>query len=73
MNETTTQATEASPQPIELNTGAADATGATMADAGIAGAAAFAGAETAEILNLLGDSAAGGSCCGGSCCMPGDA
>lgn len=34
-------------------------------DAGIAGAAA---AETAEILNLLGDQASGGSCCGGSCC-----
>lgn len=32
------------------------------------GAAAFADAETREILNLLGDSAEGGSCCGGSCC-----
>ncbi|MBL5974041.1 MAG: hypothetical protein D3X82_09860 [Candidatus Leucobacter sulfamidivorax] len=32
------------------------------------GAAAFADAETREILNLLGDEAAGGSCCGGSCC-----
>lgn len=32
------------------------------------GAAAFADAETREILNLLGDDAAGGSCCGGSCC-----
>lgn len=38
-------------------------------EAGIAGAAAFAGAETQEILNLLGetDDAAGG-CCGGGCC-----
>ena len=45
----------------------------TQPEASIAGAAAFAGAETAEILNLLGDSAAGGSCCGGSCCAPGDA
>lgn len=34
-------------------------------DAGIAAAAA---AESAEILNLLGDTAEGGSCCGGSCC-----
>ena len=32
------------------------------------GAASFADAETREILNLLGDSEAGGSCCGGSCC-----
>ena len=32
------------------------------------GAAAFADAETREILNLLGDGAEGGSCCGGSCC-----
>ncbi len=32
------------------------------------GAAAFADAETREILNLLGDDGAGGSCCGGSCC-----
>lgn len=38
----------------------------------IAGAAAFAGAESAEILNLLGDTAAGGSCCGGGCCGPAD-
>lgn len=36
--------------------------------AGIAGAAAFADAETREILNLLGDDADGGSCCGGGCC-----
>lgn len=36
--------------------------------AGLAGAAAFANAEAAEILNLLGDTAAGGSCCGGGCC-----
>lgn len=35
-------------------------------DASIAGAAA---AESAEILNLLGDTAeSGGSCCGGACC-----
>lgn len=61
MNETTTQDTEAQAQPIALNT-----------DASIAGAAAFAGAETAEILNLLGDDSAGGSCCGGSCCLPGE-
>lgn len=32
------------------------------------GAASFADAETREILNLLGESDAGGSCCGGSCC-----
>lgn len=48
-------------------------TTATEADfnseASIAGAAAFANAESAEILNLLGDQeASGGSCCGGSCC-----
>ena len=38
-----------------------------------AGIAAAASAESAEILNLLGDAEAGGSCCGGSCCkrMPG--
>lgn len=34
-------------------------------DAGIAAAAA---AESAEILNLLGDAESGGACCGGSCC-----
>jgi len=34
-------------------------------EARIAGAAAFAAAESAEILNLLGDQ--GGQCCGGSC------
>lgn len=32
------------------------------------GAAAFADAETREILNLLGDESSGGACCGGSCC-----
>lgn len=37
-------------------------------EAGLQGAAAFADAETREILNLLGDAEAGGSCCGGSCC-----
>jgi len=36
------------------------------AEAGI-GAAAFASAESREILNLLADGASGGSCCGGSC------
>lgn len=34
-------------------------------DAGIAAAAT---AESAEILNLLGDAESGGACCGGSCC-----
>lgn len=57
MNETTKQDAQAPAEPIELNTSAS-----------MAGAAAFAGAETAEILNLLGDNSAGGSCCGGSCC-----
>lgn len=33
-----------------------------------AGIAAAASAESAEILNLLGDAEAGGSCCGGSFC-----
>lgn len=33
-----------------------------------AGIAAAASAETAEILNLLGDAESGASCCGGSCC-----
>ncbi|MBK0418470.1 hypothetical protein JD276_05405 [Leucobacter sp. CSA1] len=37
------------------------------AEAGFAGIASFADAESREILNLLGDDA-GGSCCGGSCC-----
>lgn len=36
-------------------------------EAGLASAAAFASAESQEILNLLNDSQ-GGSCCGGSCC-----
>lgn len=53
MNETTQPAAE----PINLD-----------AEAGISGAAAFADAETAEILNLLAGDSAGGSCCGGSCC-----
>ncbi|RZT68710.1 hypothetical protein [Leucobacter luti] len=35
---------------------------------GLDTAAGFADAETREILNLLGDTPAGGSCCGGSCC-----
>ncbi len=61
MSDTTTEKTETPADIVELNT-----------DASIAGAAAFAGAETAEILNLLGDSSTGGSCCGGSCCMPGE-
>ena len=34
-------------------------------DAGIAAAAA---AESAEILNLLGDQESGEGCCGGGCC-----
>ena len=34
-------------------------------DAGIAAAAS---AESAEILNLLGEQDSGGSCCGGGCC-----
>ncbi|QIK62675.1 hypothetical protein G7068_05230 [Leucobacter viscericola] len=37
------------------------------AEAGLASAAAFASAESQEILNLLSDSE-GGSCCGGGCC-----
>lgn len=37
-------------------------------EAGIAGAAAFADAETREILNLLGEQDSGGACCGGGCC-----
>lgn len=39
----------------------------THPEAGLGSAAAFASAESQEILNLLGDSEAG-SCCGGSCC-----
>lgn len=35
--------------------------------AGLGSAAAFASAESQEILNLLNDTQ-GGSCCGGSCC-----
>lgn len=49
--------------------GASDRFGFSF-EASIAGAAAFADAETLEILNLLGDDAAAGSCCGGSCCTP---
>lgn len=41
-------------------------------EASIAGAAAFADAETLEILNLLGDNGSGGACCGGSCCTTGE-
>lgn len=40
-------------------------------EASIEGAAAFADAESREILNLLGGDASGedaGSCCGGGCC-----
>lgn len=52
---------------------AAETTAATAAEtnpaAGLESAASFADAETREILNLLGDSEAGGSCCGGSCCI----
>ncbi|KAM9862756.1 hypothetical protein ACI1US_01331 [Leucobacter sp. BZR 635] len=59
MNETKTQQPEAAAQPAALNP-----------EASIAGAAAFASAESMEILNLLGGDSAGGSCCGGSCCAP---
>lgn len=41
------------------------------AEASMAGLAAFASAETREILNLLGQTDAGdaeGGCCGGGCC-----
>lgn len=37
-------------------------------EAGIAGAAVFASAESVEILNLLGEAESGAACCGGSCC-----
>ena len=59
MSDTTQNDAEATVDTIELSD-----------QASIAGAAAFAGAESAEILNLLGDDSAGGSCCGGSCCLP---
>lgn len=52
----TTQAETATAAPAE--------TANTM----FGGAASFASAESIEILNLLGDDAAGGSCCGGGCC-----
>lgn len=39
----------------------------TDPDAGLGSAAAFASAESQEILNLLNNSD-GGACCGGSCC-----
>lgn len=39
-------------------------------EAGLAGAAGFASAESMEILNLLGDTSGAGSCCGGGCCAP---
>jgi hypothetical protein len=37
-------------------------------EAGIAGAAGFAAAESGEILNLLGVQESGEGCCGGGCC-----
>jgi len=74
MSDTTNTAAETAPagdatvsaSPADLEDAFA-ATG-TSAEAGFAGAASFADAESREILNLLGDDAAGGSCCGGSCC-----
>ncbi|MBL3689883.1 hypothetical protein D3226_07895 [Leucobacter chromiireducens subsp. chromiireducens] len=48
---------------------AAETAAQTNPAAGLESAASFADAETREILNLLGDSEAGGSCCGGSCCI----
>ncbi|WP_157834232.1 hypothetical protein [Leucobacter sp. PH1c] len=50
-------------------TAAADTAADTNPAAGLESAVSFADAETREILNLLGDSEAGGSCCGGSCCV----
>lgn len=52
-------------EAVEPETTETDAPAGFNFEAGIAGAAA---AETAEILNLLGDQESGGSCCGGSCC-----
>lgn len=50
---------------IEVN----EAAGATTdSAASLASAAAFAGAESREILNLLGEQESAGACCGGSCC-----
>ena len=64
MTEHRTEATDAVADP----TTAAAPDEAGHAGAAAPGAAAFADAESREILNLLGDGAAGGSCCGGSCC-----
>lgn len=36
--------------------------------ASLASAATFAGAESREILNLLGEQETAGACCGGGCC-----
>lgn len=59
MSDATTQNETEAPEQIEET---------TSFDAGLPSAAAFADAETREILNLLGNSAEGGSCCGGGCC-----
>ncbi|CAG7612722.1 hypothetical protein ACFPZL_01490 [Leucobacter soli] len=62
MSDTTHAAAGEAPE-IELNPDA----GIEGALAGF-GAAGSASAESAEILNLLGDQESGGACCGGSCC-----
>ena len=60
----------------QVNSAQADSAAASGAapelnpEAGIGGAAAFANAESMEILNLLGDASGAGSCCGGGCCTP---
>lgn len=57
--------TDTTPAAVETT---APATGfVTDPAAGLGSAAAFASAESQEILNLLNDSQ-GGTCCGGSCC-----
>lgn len=63
MSESTqTESTAGEPQVATLNPEAGMDAAAAF---GVAGAAS---AESAEILNLLGDQEAGSSCCGGSCC-----
>ncbi|WP_125098784.1 hypothetical protein [Leucobacter chromiireducens] len=61
----TTKTTQNAP----AETAAATAPAGLESAGGLESAAGFADAETREILNLLGDSEAGGSCCGGSCCV----
>lgn len=62
------------PTKIESAESATELSGDVNAEASLTdaaatfGAAGNASAESAEILNLLGDQASGGSCCGGSCC-----